>query len=83
MRCNPNKLLQPPQLEAGLQIRVNDASVLASFEELIPRAAALGEDYLRAVARGVQEYEPPVVMELGEMVGASRGQGPKSADVSG
>lgn len=47
-----------------MPIRINDASVIESFDDMIPRAASLGETYLRAVARGVQEYEPPVTMEL-------------------
>jgi hypothetical protein len=48
-------------------ININDASVINSFEEVIPRAAALDETYLRAVAQGIQTYEPPVTMSLDTM----------------
>ena len=51
-----------------MPIRINEVSAIESFEELIPKAAAHGEAYLRAVAAGVQEYEPPVTMELDEIV---------------
>ncbi|WP_113835909.1 hypothetical protein [Blastococcus sp. TF02-09] len=47
-----------------MSISIHDASVLQSFEEVVPRAAAHAESYLRAVAQGVQEYEPPVSMAI-------------------
>ncbi len=45
-------------------IPINEASVIEQFNELVPRAAALAETYLRAVAKRVQEYEPPVTMAI-------------------
>lgn len=53
-------------------IRINDLSVISSFDESIPKAAAHGETYLRAVAKGVQEYEPPVTMRLDTIAAARR-----------
>ncbi|MGX7681578.1 hypothetical protein ACSMXN_22060 [Jatrophihabitans sp. DSM 45814] len=47
-----------------MPIRISDGTVLHSFNETIPRAASHGEKYLRAVANGVQEYEPPVTMSI-------------------
>ena len=50
---------------------LNDLSVVDSFKEVIPNAAALDEAYLRAVAAFVQQQNPPVTMSI-EMVAASR-----------
>ncbi|MGY1769892.1 hypothetical protein [Blastococcus sp. SYSU D00813] len=41
--------------------------MIQSFEDLVPRASSLGERYLRSVARGVQDYEPPVTMSIDTM----------------
>ena len=51
-----------------MPIRVNDVSSIESFEEVIPKASHLGDHYLRAVASGIQEYEPPVTMALDEII---------------
>jgi hypothetical protein len=52
-----------------MPIRINGNSVIESFNDVIPKAAPHGEDYLRAIARGVQEYEPPVTMDIDELIG--------------
>ncbi len=51
-----------------MPIRINDISVVNSFNETIPNAAAHGEAYLRAVAKGVQECAPPVSMSIDSMI---------------
>ena len=45
-------------------IPIHDASVIDQFAELVPHAAGKADAYLRAVAKRVQEYEPPVTMDL-------------------
>ncbi|HWC36038.1 MAG TPA: hypothetical protein VG650_14610 [Mycobacteriales bacterium] len=45
-------------------------SVLDSFDEIIPLAGQHHELYLRAVAQGVQQYQPPVTMSLDQMTAA-------------
>lgn len=55
-------------------IRLNDLSVVDSFNEVVPQAAHHGETYLRMVAQGVQECSPPVSMSL-DTVKAARAMG--------
>jgi hypothetical protein len=47
-----------------MPLRVNDATVIHSFSDTVPHAAAHAETYLRTVARGVQAAEPPVTLAL-------------------
>jgi hypothetical protein len=47
-----------------MPLRVNDGTVIHSFNDTVPRAAAHAETYLRAVALGVQTAEPPVTLSL-------------------
>lgn len=45
-------------------IRINDLSVINQFTDTIPKAAPYAEQYLRAIAQGVQQVEPPVTMSI-------------------
>lgn len=47
-----------------MSIRINDRSVIHSDHRVVPRAAALADAYLRALARYVEEVGPPVTMRL-------------------
>jgi hypothetical protein len=51
-------------------IRLNPISVVESFDEIIPLAGQHHEVYLRAVAQGIQQYQPPVTMSLDQMTAA-------------
>jgi hypothetical protein len=53
-------------------IRINDLSVIESFNETVPKAAGWGEAYLKAVASGVQELAPPVIMRIDTIAVARR-----------
>lgn len=47
-----------------MPIRINEGTVATQFTDSLPRSAGYAEEYLRAVARGVQAWEPPVRMSL-------------------
>jgi hypothetical protein len=55
-------------VRGDMAIRINDVSVVNSFNDTIPDAAAHGVTYLRAVAKGVQECAPPVTMSIDSMI---------------
>lgn len=45
-------------------IRIDNLSVMDQFSDTIPKAAAYDELYLRTVAEGVQNVDPPVTMRI-------------------
>jgi hypothetical protein len=53
-------------------IRINDLSVIESFNETVPKAAGYGEPYLKAVASGVQELAPPVTLRIDSIAAARK-----------
>jgi hypothetical protein len=55
-------------------IRINDLSVIDSFDETVPGAAGYAEVYLKAVAKGVQGFGPPVTMRI-DSIHAGGGRG--------
>lgn len=44
--------------------RVHEGTIINQFSDTIPKAAAYAEHYLRLVAQGIQEAEPPVTLAL-------------------
>jgi hypothetical protein len=51
-----------------MPIRINDASVVHSFSDLIPGAAYHGETYLRTIASSIQQLQAPVRMSIDSLV---------------
>lgn len=51
-----------------MPIRINDASVIHNFSDLIPSAADHNETYLRAIANRIQQLQLPVRMSVDSLV---------------
>lgn len=58
-------------------IKVTDGTTIEHFEEVIPRASKHANMYLRTLAGKIQEYEPPVTMDLAEMTSGALRDKPK------
>jgi hypothetical protein len=47
-----------------MPVRINEVTVLNSFQDVVPKAAVHRETYLRTVAQAVKDHEPPVSMAI-------------------
>lgn len=58
-------------------IKVTEGTTIERFEDVVPRASKLANKYLRTLAGSIQDYEPPVTMDLAEMTSGAFREKPK------